>query len=195
MISYHIVILLYVEARRRDSSGRHQRHRSDVTGRRHDGRGMTSRRDRQPAGGDADSGGGSKSNDRKTHEDWLNEADYSCILDGGAAVRPPAVINARRTTSWAMYAGRPRLYTTYRCRWGYVASPRRQPAGDGTGSLYCRRGVWVGTAPSCQRFGETTHSPVVCLSHSIRRPSTASASPTLRCRNTTRTLKCSLKLF
>lgn len=87
-----------------------------------------------------------KNKEKKTHEDWLNEADYSCIQDRGA-VPPPAVINARHTTSWAMYEGRPRLYTTYRCKWGYVARPA-----DTTGNLYCRRGVWVGTAPFCQRF-------------------------------------------
>jgi len=88
---------------------------------------------------------------KKTHEDWLGEADYSCI-QYGRTVRPPGVINARQSTSWAMYGGRPRLYTTYRCRWGYVARPPG-PSGVVAGNLYCRRRAWVGTAPFCQRFG------------------------------------------
>jgi len=94
---------------------------------------------------------------KKTHEDWLNEADYSCI-QAGRTVPPPSVISARHTTSWAMYEGRPRLYTTYRCKWGYVARPA-----DSTGKLYCRRGVWVGTVPFCQRFGQTPRS--CCCTH------------------------------
>ena len=88
-----------------------------------------------------------KSRKKKSHEDWLKEADYSCIRDR-RTVAPPAVINAYHSTSWAMYEGQPRLYTTYRCKWGYVARPT-----DITGNLYCRQGVWVGTAPFCQRFG------------------------------------------
>lgn len=116
---------------RRDTSRLHRRHRTGVRRRHGGGNRETSRR----------------RNKNKTHEDWLSEADYSCIQDR-RTVPPPAVINARRSTSWAMYGGRPRLYTTYRCKWGYVA----RPAADVTGNLYCRRGVWVGTAPFCQRF-------------------------------------------
>lgn len=137
---------------KRGSSRRHQRHRPDVT-RRHDGGRMTSGRD-----GQRQSGG-----NRKSHEDWLSEADYSCIQDRRGTVPPPAVINARRTTSWAMYGGRPRLYTTYRCKWGYVARPP-----DVTGTLYCRRRAWVGTAPSCQRFvseAKEVKGDVAGLSH------------------------------
>ena len=133
-----IIMHLIVEALRRDSSRLHRHHRTDVT-RRHGGSRVRSRRNRQRSGG---------KNMNKTHEDWLSEADYSCIQDRHT-VPPPAVINAHRSTSWAMYGGRPRLYTTYRCNWGYVA----RPADDVTGNLYCRRGVWVGTAPFCQRFG------------------------------------------
>jgi len=88
-----------------------------------------------------------KKTDKKTHEDWLREADYSCIR-AGRTVTPPVVINARHTTIWATYDGRPRLYTTYRCKWGYVARPAHS-----TGNLYCRHGVWVGTVPFCQLFG------------------------------------------
>jgi len=130
-----------------------KRHRNDVARRPNGGRTTSSRGARRRSGDD--------NKEEKTHEDWLNEADYSCIQDG-RAVPPPAVINARHATSWAMYNGRPRLYTTYRCKWGYVPRPA-----DSTGNLYCRRGLWVGTAPFCQRFGigqltvvSNAHSPI-----------------------------------
>jgi len=112
------------------------------------------------SGGPRPPGGRSRGDDiRSEHEHWLSEADYSCIQDERRAVPPPAVINARHTTSWAMYDGRPRLYTSYRCKWGYVARPP-----DATGNVYCRRGAWVGTLPFCQHVavaaGENLQSAI-----------------------------------
>lgn len=75
-------------------------------------------------------------------DDWLEVADYTCIQQP-EVVTPPPVANARAFTQWAVHAGRPRLYTTYQCRWGHVMS-----GGSGR-TLYCSRGQWIGVKPSC----------------------------------------------
>ena len=138
-----IIIIFAVAAVRQGTSGRRQRHSQKATRFRDVIRPTSSGRiQRQQPGGA----------NKLLQDDWLNEADYSCIQNR-RTVPPPVVINARHTTSWAMYEGRPRLYTTYKCKWGYVARPPHT-----AGSLYCRHGVWVGRAPFCQRFGETARS-------------------------------------
>lgn len=59
---------------------------------------------------------------------------------------PPSVLNASPFTKWVLLEGRPRLYTVYRCGWGFV------PVGDNQ-NLYCQNRQWIGARPKCVKMG------------------------------------------
>ena len=80
------------------------------------------------------------------------ESDYTCI-EKLEVVSPPSVLHASPFTKWIHLEGRPRLYTVYRCKWGYV------PAGKNK-NLYCQQRQWVGPRPKCVRSG----NPSICNS-------------------------------
>ena len=78
---------------------------------------------------------------KKSHQQWLDEADYSCVGQGNY-VPSPDVPNASPFTKFAFVRGRPKLYTIYRCKFGYVLSGQQT-------HLYCVRGEWIGNRPKC----------------------------------------------
>jgi len=77
----------------------------------------------------------------KSHEDWLQESDYTCI-EKLEVVAPPSVMHASPFTKWILLEGRPRLYTVYRCKWGFVSVGENK-------NLYCQNRQWVGPRPKC----------------------------------------------
>ncbi len=90
---------------------------------------------------------------KKTHEQWLEESDYTCISNKHV-VTPPSVINAIPSTKWAILDEMPRLYTVYRCKWGYDS------VGDAK-NMYCQNGHWRGKKPKCVFRGEIYHVAIV----------------------------------
>lgn len=88
-----------------------------------------------------------KTEEKKSHTDWMQDADYSCVRSD-FTVYPPSVPNARAFTRWELHDGSPRLFTTYQCKWGF------KPTAGGTRNVYCVNSTWIGTTPKCQTVGE-----------------------------------------
>lgn len=87
-----------------------------------------------------------KSDAEKSHDDWLQEADYSCVTRSGS-VPTPEVANASSTVSWADVGGEARLFVIYRCKWDFDFVGHSQ-------HMYCQNGKWIGVLPECQPFCE-----------------------------------------
>lgn len=77
----------------------------------------------------------------------MKDADYTCV-SSDFTIYPPTVPNARAFTRWALEDGRPRLFTTYQCKWGF------KPTAGGVRNVYCVNSTWIGATPKCQTVGK-----------------------------------------
>ena len=89
------------------------------------------------------------------HMKMLNQADYTCITKQ-KVVSPPNEQYTRKTVEWAFASGKPRLYTVYRCAWGFIPVGRDQ-------NLYCKEGKWIGGHPQCKYAGEENLKLEMCF--------------------------------